>query len=121
MLSQPVACSILTQHVIPRENSFKRIIKCMTIQNPTLSPAIELLVLPHLGFASPDGPGSNRAGLLVPAEDFGNATVRDAKLTGDYAWPDAMVGHFDDLMADMVGQRSAIYENSPELVHSALA
>lgn len=32
-----------------------------------------------------------------------------------------MVCHLYDLVSDVVGQRSAIDENSPELVHSALA
>lgn len=75
---------------------------------------------PYLGFAASDGPGSDGAGLLVAAEDFGHAAVGDTELSGDDTRPDSMVGHLYDLMADVVGQRSAIYENSSELVDSAL-
>lgn len=75
---------------------------------------------PYLGFAATDGPGSDGARLLVPAKDFGHAAMGDPELSGDDARPDAVVGHLHDFMTDVVGQRSAIYENSSELVHSAL-
>lgn len=75
----------------------------------------------YLGFAATDGSGSDGARLLVPAQDFGHAAVRDPQLSGDDARPDAVVGHLYDLVSDVVGQRSAINEDSPELVHSALA
>lgn len=75
----------------------------------------------HLGFAATDGPGSDGARLLVPAQDFGHAAVGDPELSGDDTRPDAVVGHLHDFMSDVVGQRSAIYKNSSELVHSALA
>lgn len=75
----------------------------------------------YLGFAATDGPGSDGTRLLVPAKDFRHAAMRDPELSGDDAWPDAVVGHLHDLVSDVVGQRSAIYENSSELVHSALA
>lgn len=75
---------------------------------------------PYLGFAATDGPGSDGACLLVPAQDFGHAAVGDPELSGDDTRPDAVVGHLHDFMSDVVGQRSAINENSSELVHTAL-
>lgn len=75
---------------------------------------------PYLGFAATDGPGSNGARLLVPAQDFGHAAVGDPELSRDDARPDAVVGHLHDFVSDVVGQRSSIDENSSELVHSAL-
>lgn len=77
--------------------------------------------VPYLGFAAADGSGSDGTRLLVPAQDFGHAAVRDPQLSGDDARPDAVVGHLYDLVPDVVGQRSAIDENSSELVHAALA
>lgn len=78
------------------------------------------LFAPYLGFAATDGPGSDGARLLVPAQDFGHAAVWDPELSWDDTRPDAVMGHLHDFMSDVVGQRSAIYENSSELVHSAL-
>lgn len=74
----------------------------------------------YLGFAATDGPGSDGARLLVPAQDFGHAAVGDPELSGDDTRPNAVVGHLHDFMSDMIGQRSAVYENPSELVHSAL-
>lgn len=76
---------------------------------------------PDLGFAATDGSGSDGARLLVPAKDFGYAAMGNPELSGDDARPDAVMGHLHDFMTDVIGQRSAIYENSSELVHSALA
>lgn len=77
-------------------------------------------LLPYLGFAASDGSGSDRTRLLVPAQDFGHAAVGDAELSGNDARPDPVVGHLHDLVADVVGQRSAVDEDSSELVDSAL-
>lgn len=44
----------------------------------------------------------------------------DPELPGDDTGPYAVVGHLHYLMSDVVGQRSAVYENPSELVHSAL-
>lgn len=77
--------------------------------------------LPHLGFASPDGPWPDGAGLLVPAEDFGDAAVRHSQLAGDDAGTDPVMGHLHDLVADVVGQRPAVDKNTPELIDPALA
>lgn len=87
---------------------------CCKPSSPLRSPG------PHLGFAASDGPGSDGARLLVPAQDLGHAAVRDPELPADDARPDAVVGHLHDLVSDVVGQRSAVYENSSELVHAAL-
>lgn len=59
--------------------------------------------LGYLGFTAPDGPGSDGSGLLVPAEDFGDAPVRDAQLSGNDARTDPVMRHFYDLVADVVG------------------
>lgn len=44
----------------------------------------------------------------------------DPELPGDDTRPDAVVSHLHDFVADVIGQGSSVYENSPELVHSAL-
>lgn len=85
----------------------------LQIQEPLIS-------APYLGLAATDGPGSDGARLLVPAQDFGHAAVGDPELPGDDTRPDAVVGHLHDFMSDVVRQRSAIDENSSELVHTAL-
>lgn len=74
----------------------------------------------NLGFAAADGSGSYRSRLLVPAKDFGHAAMGDPELPGDDTRPDAVVSHLNNFVTDVIGQRSAVYENSPELVHSAL-
>ncbi|KAF3858338.1 hypothetical protein F7725_011539 [Dissostichus mawsoni] len=53
--------------------------------------------------------------------DFGDAAVGHAQLTGDDARPDAVVGHLHDFMANVVGERSAVYEDTTELVHPSLS
>jgi len=77
--------------------------------------------VPYLGLAAADGPGSDGARLLVPAQDLGDAAVRDAQLAGDDAGPDAVVGHLHDLVSDVVGQGSAVDEHPAELVDAPLA
>lgn len=44
-----------------------------------------------------------------------------AQLAGDDARPDAVVGHLHDLVADVVGERSAVDKYTAELVDPALA
>lgn len=44
----------------------------------------------------------------------------DPELAGDDARPDPVVGHLHDLVADVVGQGSAVDEDSSKLVDSAL-
>lgn len=75
----------------------------------------------HPGLTAPNGPGPDGTSLLVSAEDFGHAAMGDTELPGDDTRSDAMVGHFHYFVSDVVGQRSAIDEDSPELVHSTLA
>lgn len=77
--------------------------------------------LSHLWLAASDGPWPDGACLLVPAEDFGDAAVRHTQLTGDNTRPNTVMGHFHDFMADMVGERSAVYEDSTELVDPTLS
>ena len=45
----------------------------------------------------------------------------DAQLAGDDTRPDAVMGHLHDLMSDVVGERSAVYEDSTELVDPTLS
>lgn len=75
----------------------------------------------HSGLAASDGPGPDGAGLLVAAEDLGDAAVGDAQLAGDDAGPDAVVGHLHNLVADVVGQGSPVDEDTTELIDPALA
>lgn len=77
-------------------------------------------VLPHLWFAASDGSGPDGARFLVPAEDFGHAAVGHAQLARDDARPDAVMGHLHDFVPDVVGQRSAVDEDSAELVDPTL-
>lgn len=75
----------------------------------------------HLWLAASDGPRPDGAGLLVPAEDFGDATVRHPQLPGDDTRPDTVMSHLHDFMADMVGERSSVYEDTTKLVNSTLS
>lgn len=77
--------------------------------------------VPHLWLAASDGPRPDGACLLVPAQDFGDAAVGHAQLTGDDARPDAVVRHLHNFMSDVVGERSAVYEDATELVDPTLS
>jgi hypothetical protein len=63
-----------------------------------------------------DGAGEDGAGLVVPGQDLGHATVGDAQLPGDVAGADAHLGQLDDPEADGVGQGAAVDEDAAELV-----
>lgn len=78
-------------------------------------------MLKHLWLAASDGPRSDGACLLVPAEDFGDAAVGHSQLTGDDTRPDAVMGHLHNFMTNVVGKRSAVYEDTSELVDSTLS
>lgn len=75
----------------------------------------------YLWLAASDGPRPDGSSLLVPAEDFGDAAVGHPQLTGDDARPDTVMGHLHDLMANMVGERSAVDEDTTELVDPTLS
>lgn len=45
----------------------------------------------------------------------------DSELAGDDTGSNAVVGHLHDLVADVVGQGSAVDKHPTELVHPALA
>lgn len=47
--------------------------------------------------------------------------MRHPQLARDDTRPDPVVGHFHDLVTDVVGQRPAVDENAAKLVDSALA
>lgn len=75
---------------------------------------------PHLGLAASDGARPDGTCFLVPTEDFGDAAVGHPELTRDYTRPDAVMGHLHDFVTNVVGERSAIYEDSTELVYPSL-
>lgn len=75
----------------------------------------------HLGLAAADGPRTDGARLLVPAQDLRDAAVGHAQLAGDDAGPDAVVGHLHYLVADVVRQGSPVDEDPTKLVDPALA
>lgn len=75
----------------------------------------------HPGLAASYGPGTDRAGLLVPAEDLGDTTVRNSQLSRDYARSDAVVGHLHYLVSDVIWQGPPVDEHSAKLVHPTLA
>ena len=75
----------------------------------------------HPGLATSDGPRTDRAGLLVPAEDLGDATVRNSQLSRDYAGSDAVVGHLHYLVSDVIWQGPPVDEHAAKLVHPTLA
>lgn len=73
------------------------------------------------GLAASDGTRTNRAGLLVSAEDLGHAAVRDSQLSRDYTGSDAVVGHLHYLVSDVIGQGPPVDEHTAELVDPTLA
>lgn len=77
--------------------------------------------VPHLGLAASDRSGPDGSGLLVPAQNFGHAAVGDPQLAGDDARTDTVMGHFHDFVADVVGERSPVYEDPTKLVHPTLS
>jgi hypothetical protein len=64
---------------------------------------------------------SNFKQLGLPVEYLGDAAVADPELPGDHAGPHTRCSHLDDLEANMVGERPAIYKDAAQLVHPALA
>ena len=64
--------------------------------------------------------GADAARLLVAVEDLGHAAVGHSQLTGDDTRPDTGGGQFDDLEADVIGQRAAVDEHSAQLIDAAL-
>ena len=75
----------------------------------------------HSGLAAADGPGPDGPGLLVAAENLGDASVGHTQLAGDDTGPNAMVGHLHYLVADVVRQGSPIDEDPTKLIDPALA
>ncbi len=57
----------------------------------------------------------------LPGEDFADATVRDAELTGDVARPSTLGGELDYLLADVLRQRTAIHVHSAQLVYATVS
>ncbi len=72
------------------------------------------------GPGTSDHSGADAARLLVAVEDLGHAAVGHAQLAGDDTRPDTGSGQFDDLEADVIGQRASVDEHAAQLIHSAL-
>ena len=62
----------------------------------------------------------NAPPLFLPWQYFRDASVWDPELPGDVARPHAVVGQFDDPLADNVGERSAVHEDAAQLIHAAM-
>lgn len=58
--------------------------------------------LTYPGFTPPYGSGPDWACLLIAAQDFRDAAVRNPQLSGDDAGPDAMMRHLHDFVSDVV-------------------
>lgn len=76
---------------------------------------------PHPGLAASYRSGPDGAGLLVAAEDLGDAAVGDPQLPGDDAGPDPVVGHLHYLVSDVIWQGPPVDEHAAKLVHPTLA
>ena len=70
----------------------------------------------HPRLAAADGPGQNRAGLVIPSQDFRDAAVTDPELPRDVAGPDAQLGQLDDPDPDVVGQGPPVDKDPSKLV-----
>ena len=75
----------------------------------------------RLWFGSADDSRPDAARLLVAVEDFRDAAVGDAELSGDDARTDSGRGQLDDFESDVVGQRTAVDKDAAQLVDPALA
>lgn len=73
------------------------------------------------GLAASYGARTDRAGLLVSAEDLGHTTVRNSQLSRDYTGSDAVVGHLHYLVSDVIWQGPPVDEHTAKLVHPTLA
>ena len=63
---------------------------------------------------TPDTPSGS------PVEDLADTAVADPELPADDAGPHPGGRHLDDLEADVVGQRPAVDEDSPQLIDPSL-
>lgn len=84
-------------------------------------PQVSFMGPTHPGLAASYGSRTDRAGLLVSAEDLRDATVRNSQLSRDYAGSDAVVGHLHYLVSDVVWQGPPVDEHAAQLVHPTLA
>lgn len=75
----------------------------------------------HPWFAASYGARTDRASLLVSAEDLGDTTVRNSQLSRDHTGSDAVVGHLHYLVSDVIWQRPPVDEHAAKLVHPTLA
>ena len=57
----------------------------------------------------------------LPTQNLGDTAVRDSQLTRDYAGANAHCRHFDNFVANVIRQRSAIDEDAAELIDATLA
>ena len=59
--------------------------------------------------------------MYKPSQDFGDTSMGDSKLSGDIAWPNAVVGQLDDPLPYHVGQRTTVHKDTAQLVDPAMA
>lgn len=82
---------------------------------------VTLMEPTYPGFAASYGARTDRAGLLVSAQDLGHTTVRNSQLSRDYARSDAVVGHLHYLVSDVIWQGPPVDEHTAKLVDPTLA
>ena len=58
---------------------------------------------------------------MLPVENLADTSMTDSQLSGDDTWSDTRCCHLNDLQSDVVGERSAIDEDSSQLIDSTLA
>ena len=98
---------------LPREDA---VVVVTVLLDATLDVGAERVFRP----GPSDHSGADAARLLVAVEDLGHAAVGHSQLTGDDTRPDTGGGQFDDLEADVIGQRAAVDEHSAQLIDAAL-
>ncbi len=92
----------------------------MVLHTVGLDTALDVWLKAVLRSGSTDDSGADAARLLVAVEDLGDAAVGDAQLSRDDARTDSGCRQFDDLQADVVGQRPAVDKDTAQLINTAL-
>lgn len=103
----------VTQQVVPdfpRENTRVFLLVCQNLRHHARSS--------DFWFTTPDGSGSDRACLVISAENFAYTAVGHEQLPRDLRWTDSAVCQLNNSVSHVVGQRSAIDKNTSKLVDS---
>lgn len=74
----------------------------------------------HSGLAPANRLRSDRAGFVVPAEDFADATVGHLQDARDVAWPCAGVSQLDDALSRGVRKGSPVDKHATELIDTGV-